>query len=118
MAVMTTRPYTIHVPQDDLDDLRARLHRVRWPSPVDAHSWGDGASLSFMQRLAAYWRDEFDWRAQEMRLNRLPQYMVTVDGADVHLVHRKGVGPAPLALVLTHGWPGSYVEMEHVLPLL
>lgn len=71
-----------------------------------------------MKRLVDYWRDDFDWRVQEARLNRLPQYKATIDGLDLHFVHQPGVGSAPLPLVITHGWPGSFVEMEQIIPLL
>jgi pimeloyl-ACP methyl ester carboxylesterase len=71
-----------------------------------------------LQRLTEYWQNWFDWRAQERRLNALPQFMVTVDGQEVHFVHQQGSGPTPLPLILTHGWPGSFAEMEQVIPLL
>jgi len=71
-----------------------------------------------MRRLAHHWRHDFDWRAQESRLNRLPQFIAAIDGLDIHFVHQPGSGPAPLPLILTHGWPGSFVEMEPILPLL
>jgi pimeloyl-ACP methyl ester carboxylesterase len=71
-----------------------------------------------LQRLTEYWQNWFDWRAQEKRLNALPQFMVMVDGQEVHFVHQQGSGPTPLPLALTHGWPGSLAEMEQVIPLL
>ncbi|MES0190875.1 epoxide hydrolase family protein [Mesorhizobium sp. LSJC264A00] len=77
-----------------------------------------GADLPFIKRLADYWRDRFDWRVQEARLNRLPQYLTRLNNLDVHFVHQPGNGPAPLPLIITHGWPGSFIEMEHVIPLL
>jgi pimeloyl-ACP methyl ester carboxylesterase len=80
--------------------------------------WSDGADLEFLQRLVDYWLNRFDWRAQEKRLNGLPQFMATVDGQEIHFVHLRGNGPAPLPLILTHGWPGSFAEMERVIPLL
>lgn len=71
-----------------------------------------------MQRLAAHWRGGFDWRAQERRLNALPQYVAGLDGQDVHFIHARGEGAAPMPLVLTHGWPGSFLEFEQILPML
>lgn len=88
------------------------------PRRLDAESWGDGASLAFMERLISHWRLGFDWRAQEDRLNRFPQFIARVGGLDVHFVHEKGKDPAPMPLVLTHGWPGSFAEMQEIIPLL
>ncbi|WP_246792586.1 epoxide hydrolase family protein [Burkholderia perseverans] len=115
---MTPRAFRIDIPQAQLDDLHQRLRATRLPAALDAERWDDGASLAFMRRLADHWLHRFDWRAQEARLNRLPHYLASVDGLDLHFIHQRGSGPAPLPLVLTHGWPGSFVEMEHVIPML
>ena len=115
---MTPRPFKIRIPDETLDDLHRRLRAIRWPSSLDDESWDDGAGLSFVRGLADHWLHRFHWRAEEERLNRLPQYLMTVDGTDIHFVHRRGVGPSPMPLVLTHGWPGSFIEMERILPLL
>ena len=115
---MSIRPFEIHIPDKELEDLRSRLRAARWPKPVSGSEWSDGVDLEFLQRLIAYWLNGFDWRAQEKRLNGLPQFMATVDGQEIHLVHLPGNGPAPLPLLLTHGWPGSFAEMERVIPLL
>ncbi len=115
---MEVKPFTIAIPDDRLDDLRARLGLTRWPAGLAGTGWDDGADLAFMRRLADHWRDRFDWRAQEKRLNGLPQFMAVVDGAAVHFIHRPGTGPAPMPLLVTHGWPGSFVEMEAIIPLL
>ena len=115
---MTARPFRISIPDAALQDLRGRLEAARWPASLHADSWEDGASLSFMKRLVDHWLHRFDWRAQEERLNRLPNEMMTVNGQDIHFVHQRGTGPSPMPLVLTHGWPGSFIEMEHIIPLL
>jgi pimeloyl-ACP methyl ester carboxylesterase len=115
---MTIDPFAIHISDEALGDLRRRLQAVRWPAPLDDDSWEDGASLSFMRRLSDHWLHRFDWRAQEAGLNRLSQYITNLDGSDVHFVHQRGNGRSPLPLVLTHGWPGSFIEMEHIIPLL
>lgn len=115
---MAPRPFVINIPDAAIEDLRQRLDLVRWPASLDPDGWEDGTSLSFMKRLVGEWRDRFDWRAQEERLNRLPNQMVTVDGQDIHFVHQRGTGPSPMPLILTHGWPGSFTEMEHMIPLL
>ncbi len=115
---MTPRPFEIRIPDSSIRDLNDRLRAARWPTSLDRESWNDGTSLSFVERLVDHWLHRFDWRAQEARLNRMPQYLMQVDGMDVHFVHRRGTGPSPLPLILTHGWPGSFAEMEHVIPLL
>jgi pimeloyl-ACP methyl ester carboxylesterase len=115
---MDTRRFTIDIPDGELKALQRRLDAARWPEPIDREGWDDGTSLAFMKKLGEYWRDRFDWRTHEARLNRLPHYIATVSGLDIHFIHQKGKGPAPLPLVLTHGWPGSFIEMEHILPLL
>lgn len=115
---MGIREYKIHVSDDAIADLKARLRAVRWPVVLDETSWADGTSLAEIRNLVHYWRDDFDWRGQEKRLNRLPHFLLDVGGQDIHFIHQKGVGPAPIPLILTHGWPGSFCEMEHILPLL
>lgn len=115
---MSARPFRIDISNEELAGLRRRLDAARMPTPIDPKEWQDGASLAFVQRLRDHWRNRFDWRAQEVRLNRLPQYVMNVAGLDIHFVHQPGNGPAPLPLVVTHGWPGSFIEMEQVIPLL
>lgn len=115
---MSLRDFKIDVPDGDIEDLMRRLRATRLPAALDAGQWDDGASLAFIQRMRDHWLNRFDWRVRQARLNRLPQYLATVDGADIHFVHQPGSGPAPIPLVLTHGWPGSFAEMERVIPLL
>jgi pimeloyl-ACP methyl ester carboxylesterase len=117
MAVVPER-FRIAIPQEALDDLGHRLSRTRWPDEVQGSGWDYGANLAFMRSLVAHWRDRFDWRAQERRLNELAQFRADVDGLRVHFVHERGRGPRPLPLVITHGWPSSFVEMVKLIPLL
>jgi microsomal epoxide hydrolase len=115
---LTPRPFAIKVEEDVLADLRARLQRVRWPDEVPEAAWRYGTGLDYMKDLVAYWRDRYDWRAQEATLNRFRQFTAPVGGIDVHFIHEPGVGPAPLPLLLSHGWPGSVWEFHRLLPLL
>lgn len=110
--------FTIDVTDAAIEDLHQRLRAVRWPKTIDGQGWADGTDLAFMQKLADHWLNQFDWRKQEARLNGLPQYLASVDGHEIHFVHQRGTGPTPLPLILTHGWPGSFTEMEQLLPLL
>jgi microsomal epoxide hydrolase len=112
------RPFTIRIPDERLADLRARLERVRWPDEVPGGEWRYGTDLAYMKSLVAYWRDVYDWRTHEARLNRLRQFTVPIGGIELHFVHEPGVGPNPLPLLLSHGWPGSIVEFERLIPLL
>jgi epoxide hydrolase len=107
MTLADIRPFTIDIPQPDLDDLRARLDRTRWAAPA-AEEYG--FPVSRLRRLAGYWRDAYDWRAWEARLNSYPQFVTEIDGQRIHFLHVHSAEPGALPLVLTHGWPGSVVE--------
>jgi microsomal epoxide hydrolase len=107
----TVRPFTVSVPDAVLGDLRARLAATRWPDPIPRTGWDYGTDVEWLRDLCDYWVDGFDWRAQEARLNRWPQYLVRVDGLDVHCVHVPGAGADPVPLVVTHGWPSTYAEL-------
>ncbi len=115
---LTPRPYTIRVGDDVLADLRARLERVRWPDEIPGAPWRYGTDLAYMKELVAYWRDRYDWRLHEARLNRFRQFTVELGDIGLHFIHEEGHGPAPLPLLLSHGWPGSIVEFETLIPLL
>jgi pimeloyl-ACP methyl ester carboxylesterase len=106
---MRIEPYTIAVPDAVLDDLRDRVQRTRWPEPAPGEPWGQGTDLAYLKGLLAYWADGFDWRAQEQRLNGYDHFLATVDSVSVHYVHHRAPGGGP-ALVLTHGWPSTFVE--------
>src|SRR5438876_437783 len=107
---MHVEPFRIHVPDATLADLRERLARTRFPDEIAGGGWTYGTNLSYLRELVAYWRDRYDWRAAEARLNDLPQFRADVDGLGIHFIHARGVGPAPFPLVITHGWPGSVAE--------
>ena len=109
------RPFRIEIPQSELDDLRDRLARTRWPGEMPGVGWSRGVPVEYLKGLADYWRDAYDWRAQEARLNGFPQFTTTVDGANVHLLHVRSPEPNALPLILTHGWPGSFVEFVNVI---
>ena len=111
-------PFKIAIPDAAIADLKARLARIRWPDAVENAGWRYGADLDFLKALAAYWRDEFDWRAAEARLNAFPQFLAEVDGHQIHFLHVKGQGPRSLPLIITHGWPSSVAEFQKIIPLL
>ena len=111
----TIRRFRIDIPQADLDDLRDRLHRTRWPDELPDSGWTRGVPLGYLKELAAYWADGYDWRKHEARLNELPQFTTTIDGANIHFLHVRSPEPDALPLILTHGWPGSIVEFLSVI---
>lgn len=115
---MELEPYVVDVAQAGLDDLRERLARTRWPDEVEGAGWDYGASLGYMRELVEYWRTGFDWRAAERAMNAVPHFRARVDGLGIHLIHQRGRGPAPMPLLITHGWPSSFVEMLALIPLL
>ena len=108
-------PFTIAVPEADLVDLKDRLARTRMPDEPDDVGWMLGMNQAYLSQLLAYWRDEFDWRAQERRLNQFEQFKTTIDGVDIHFIHRRSAEPGAFPLILTHGWPGSFAEFSKVI---
>jgi pimeloyl-ACP methyl ester carboxylesterase len=109
------RPFRIAIPQDDVNDLRARLALTRWPDALPSTGWERGVPLHYLQDLAAYWHGGFDWRAQEALLNALPQFETDIDGQRIHFVHVRSRNADALPLVLLHGWPGSFVEFVRMM---
>ena len=118
MSAPKPEPFRIAVPQETLDDLKARLARTRFPDEAPDGPWAYGTSLAYMRDLVAYWRDEYDWRKYEAELNALRQFKVEIDGIGVHFIHAQGKGPNPRPLLLSHGWPGSIVEFQRIIPML
>jgi pimeloyl-ACP methyl ester carboxylesterase len=112
------RPFHIEVPEEQLDELRRRIAATRWPSRELVDDRSQGVQLATMNELARYWTTDYDWRACEARLNALPQFTTEIDGVDIHFIHVKSPHDDALPLIMTHGWPGSVVELlETVGPL-
>ena len=110
-----TTPFRIAVPDEDLDDLRRRLARTRWPDPECVDDWSQGIPLDYTRELAAYWADGYDWRAREALLNRFDQFTTEIDGLDIHFIHQSSPHDDAFPLIITHGWPGSIVEFHKVI---
>lgn len=115
---MTAERFSIQIPEDVLIDLKYRLDHIRWPDQLENVAWERGTEKGYLQSLVSYWSEQYDWRAQETELNRLPQFRCTVDGVDVHFIHEHGRGPNPLPIILTHGWPDSFIRYKKMIPLL
>ncbi len=108
-------PFHLDVPEAALADLRRRLANTRWPERETVEDWGQGVPLARAQALAEHWRDRYDWRACEARLNALGQYRTTIDGTGIHFLHIRSPEPDALPLIITHGWPGSVIEFLKVI---
>ncbi|HEX7310278.1 MAG TPA: epoxide hydrolase [Gaiellaceae bacterium] len=112
------RPFQVDVPQDKLDDLRRRIDAARLPSKELVDDRSQGVQLATIQELARYWKTDYDWRKAEAKLNALPQFTTEIDGVDIHFIHVKSQHEDALPLIMTHGWPGSVIELlEAVGPL-
>src|SRR5918996_488127 len=105
------RPFSIEVPQADLDELRRRITATRWPSKELVDDRSQGVQLATIQALSRYWTMDYDWRACEARLNALPQFTTEIDGVDIHFIHVKSAHEDAMPLIMTHGWPGSVIEL-------
>ena len=111
-------PFEIHVDDAVLDDLRDRLTRTRLPDQIAGTGWEYGTPLDYLGELVAYWRDEYDWRTHEAKLNELEHFRTGIDGQSIHFIHARSPHPDATPLLLTHGWPGSIVEFLAVIPML
>src|SRR5271168_75194 len=104
------RPFKVSIPDSEIDDLKQRLANTRWPDPESVPDWSQGVRLENARSLARHWEREYDWRRFESELNRLPQFLTAIDGLEIHFIHVKSKNPDALPLILTHGWPGSFVD--------
>jgi pimeloyl-ACP methyl ester carboxylesterase len=118
MRGVDVEPFTIAVADDVLVDLRERLQRTRWAPPAPGEPWEQGTDLGYLQDLVAYWADGFDWRARERELNELHHFRATVDGVRIHFVQERAPGGDGVPLILTHGWPSSFLELLPLVALL
>jgi len=117
-ATEGVEPFKVSVPQSAIDDLKRRLASTRWPERETVGDWSQGVPLQKAEALVAYWRDKYDWRRFEARINAFPQYRTQIDGLGIHFIHVRSPHRNALPIILTHGWPGSFVEfMEIIGPL-
>jgi pimeloyl-ACP methyl ester carboxylesterase len=111
----TIRPFRIDVPEEALDDLRRRIAAASWPSKELVEDRSQGVQLATLQELARYWETDYDWRKAEAKLNALPQFKTEIDGVDIHFIHVRSPHENALPLIVTHGWPGSVIELLEVV---
>src|ERR687893_604407 len=108
---VAVRDFHIDVPEEELVDLRQRVAATRWPSKELVEDRSQGVQLATIQELARYWVNDYDWRKAEAKLNGLPQFITEIDGVDIHFIHVKSPHENALPLIMTHGWPGSVIEL-------
>jgi len=115
---MSIQAFRIHLAQSTLDELWDRLGRTRWPDEVEGAGWDYGTNVGYLKELVDYWQHTFDWRAQEARLNHFAQFRTRLDGVHIHFVHERARQESGIPLILTHGWPSSFIELLPLVPLL
>jgi Epoxide hydrolase N terminus len=115
---MHVTPFEVRVPQQTLDDLQERLAHTRWTDEIEDDGWDHGTNRSYLQELLEHWLTHFDWRQQEQAINRFAHFRADVDGFGVHFIHERGKGDRPLPIVLTHGYPDSFVRFLKIIPML
>src|SRR5215211_3061226 len=104
-------PFHVELPEEELVELRRRIAAIRWPSKELVEARSQGVQLATMQELARYWTTDYDWRKAEAKLNALPQFTTEIDGVEIHFIHVRSPHEDALPLIMTHGWPGSVVEL-------
>jgi pimeloyl-ACP methyl ester carboxylesterase len=107
----SVRPFTVNVPQEELEELRRRITATRWPDQETVNDRSQGIQLAKLREIVRYWGSEYDWRKAEAKLNALPQFLTEIDGLDIHFLHIRSKHPNALPLIMTHGWPGSVFEL-------
>ena len=115
MTDESIRPFTLYIPQAALDDLTGRLDRTRWPERETVSDWSQGVPLEKMRALVEYWRRDYDWRRCEREINHWPNFRTVVDGLDIHFLHVRSPHPSAVPLILSHGWPGTFLEFLNVI---
>ena len=115
---MKEQQFTISVSDEAVKDLHRRLRQTRWPDTVSDSGWTYGLDLGWMKSLVGYWLNQYDWGAQQRALNQYPHYVTEIDGFRIHYLHFRSKNANALPLVITHGWPGSFLELLTVAPML
>lgn len=107
--------FEIHIPDADIADLKVRLANARLPAQIPGTGWEYGTNAEYLRELVDYWQNDFDWRAQESALNEFDQFTTTIDGLSIHFIHERAANPDAMPLLITHGWPGSFVEFRKII---
>ncbi|WIG59326.1 MAG: Epoxide hydrolase [Ktedonobacterales bacterium] len=115
---LSITPFSIQIEEEVLTDLRARIHKTRWPNQIPGSGWEQGTNLDYLKQMLRYWADEFDWRSHEREVNSFHHFRAELDGVHIHFVHERAVGGLGIPLILTHGWPSTFVELLPLVPFL
>jgi pimeloyl-ACP methyl ester carboxylesterase len=115
---MEATQFHIDIPESSLNDLQDRLRHTRWPDELSNSGWDYGTNLAYVRELTQYWQNDYNWRNNERRLNEWPHYKVIIDGQEIHFIHIKSYAPNALPILLTHGWPDSFLRFENLIPRL
>jgi len=115
---MIEQPFTVSISGEAIEDLHRRLLATRWPDTVTSSGWTYGLDLEWMKSITDYWLNQYDWDAQQRMLNQYPHYLATIDGFRIHYLHFRSKRPNAVPLIITHGWPGSFLELLKVAPML
>jgi pimeloyl-ACP methyl ester carboxylesterase len=115
---MKITPFQSAISATALDDLKSRIINTRWPDEVDGAGWTSGTSMLYLKELCTYWTEQYSWLNTEAAINAYPNYIAEIDGYTIHFIHVKGKGKKSVPLIITHGWPGSFLEMMKLIPLL
>ncbi len=115
---MSVNAFKVKVPRETLKELRKRLAKTRWPDEIENSNWDYGTNLTYLKQLVSYWQHEFDWHAQKKAINKFTHLRAEIDGVGLHFIYERGKGANPLPIILTHGWPDSFVRMLKIIPLL
>src|SRR6195256_357431 len=109
------RPFPVSISDSEIDDVKQRLARTRWPDPETVGDWSQGVRVENARSLVDYWERGYDWRRFESELNRFPQFITNIDGLDIHFIHVRSKNPDAMPLIVTHGWPGSIIEQLKII---
>ena len=115
---MEAKHFHIDIPESSLTDLHDRLQHTRWPDELNNSDWEYGTNLAYLKELTQYWKQDYDWRENERRLNEWPHYKVTIDGQEIHFIHVRSKAANALPIILTHGWPDSFLRFEKLITML
>jgi pimeloyl-ACP methyl ester carboxylesterase len=115
---MNIQPFEVHIPNTILNDLQDRLAHIRWPDEIPDSGWNYGTNLGYLKELVDYWQHKFEWREQEVKLNKFDQFKAQVDGVNIHFIHTRGKSANPIPIILTHGWPDTFYRFHKVIPML
>ena len=115
---MQTEKFQIKIPSPVLAELNRRLKNTRWPDELPESGWDYGTDPGYLKELVDYWQQEYDWRKQEAALNRFAHFKIEMDDTGIHFIHERGKGPGPLPIILTHGFPDSFLRFRKIIPML